>query len=85
MKPSTHPYVQFPSNRSHKVLWHVLQRSTQSNPWSPSALSVKYDTVHMMNIIENYIKKEQIKKRESAKQEDKEQYEPLTVCFNQGF
>jgi hypothetical protein len=38
-----------------------------------------------MNIIENYIKKEQIKKRESAKQEDKEQYEPLTVCFNQGF
>ena len=48
---STHPYVQFPSNHSHKVLWHVLQRFTQSNPWQPSEHSVKYDTVHMMNII----------------------------------
>ena len=25
LKPSIHPYVQFPSNRSHKVLLHDLQ------------------------------------------------------------
>jgi hypothetical protein len=52
MKPSTHSYVQFPSNRSHKVLLHVLQRSTQSNPWSPFERSVKHNTVYIMNIIE---------------------------------
>jgi hypothetical protein len=65
LKPSTHPYVQFPSNRSHKVLWHVLQRSTQSNPWSPSGHSVKYDAVYMMNIIEK--KKGKIIKKEKKK------------------
>jgi hypothetical protein len=40
LKPSIHPCVQFPSNRSHKVLLHVSQRSTQSKPWSPAEHSV---------------------------------------------
>ena len=77
MKLSTHQYAQFPSNRYSKVLWHVLQRSTQSNEWSPSEHSVKYNTVHIMNVIENIERKK--KKRERTKQEDKEQYEPITL------
>ena len=67
LKPSIHPYVQFPSNRSHKVLWHVLQCSTQSNPWSPSEHSVKYNTVHIMNIIEKRKKKKEKREKKTRR------------------
>jgi hypothetical protein len=31
---------------------HVPQRSTLSNSWSPAEHSVKYNTVHIMNLFE---------------------------------
>jgi hypothetical protein len=61
--------VQFPSNRSHKVLLHVPQRSTQSNPWLPAEHSVKYNTVHIMNLYEKMKKKElnKVKKKQKKR------------------
>ena len=86
MKHSTHSYVQFPSNHAHKVLWHVLQQSTQSNPWF---------TIHIMNIIEKKERKQDNKKKEREKNKKTKrsmnrsrsigfEYEHELVFFSQG-